>query len=200
MFHFFRKKETPKFIDYHKDKTLTAIIIADLHGTARRYPPEELINIFKDYDACFLLGDNYKEDILYLMPYLDLSKTYGIYGNHDDTDYFPTIPIHNIHGKQIIIKDKTFVGWEGSYKYKSQAIGMTQEESIEFEKELPNCDYLISHDGPYRSNCKDIPHQGLQGITNYQKRTSCYILRGHLHDQYETNQERCFYKIEKCRI
>ena len=195
-------KKKNKDIDYHKEPSIKAIIITDLHGTAYKYSEEELRTIFtNDYDVCFLLGDNYKEDVLYLLPYMDLNKTYAIYGNHDDASFFPTIPLKNIHGKQIQIKDKIFVGWEGSFKYKEAAIGMSQEESIEFEKTLPDrCDYLISHDGLYQPDNDNIPHKGLQGITNYQKRTGCYILRGHLHDRYKNNREHCFYKIETCRI
>lgn len=178
---------------------IKAIIITDLHGTAR-FMDEQVFSVFKEpYDVCFILGDCTSYDLDILMKYLDISKTYYVCGNHDDVDIYSKYNIRNIHGQQIEIKGKTFVGWEGSHKYKASAIGMTQDESITFEKTLPVADYLVAHDGPYiPEKINDIAHQGLKGITNYQKRTKCFIIRGHLHTRYTTDSERCFYKIETC--
>lgn len=180
---------------------IKTVIVTDLHGCAtRKYSREELTELFSDFDLCLILGDCYSDDIEYILPYLDLRKTYAVYGNHNDYNekLYEKYGIENIHGKSFVLQGKTFVGWEGSYKYKPSAIGMSQEESIEFEKTLPDkCDYLLSHDGPFKEDSKNAPHAGLQGISNYQKRTGCFILRGHIHDRYETEREQCFYRIEK---
>lgn len=179
---------------------IQTIIVTDLHGSSRHITDEDLISYFSDYDLCLILGDCDSYDIERLLPYLDLSKTYAVYGNHNDYSehQYEKYGIRNIHGKSFEYKGKVFVGWEGSFKYKKSVIGMSQEESLDFEKTLPDkCDYLVSHDGSYCECNDNAPHAGLKGISAYQDRTGCFILRGHLHDRYETDREQCFYKIER---
>lgn len=205
---FFSKKESPSnkeillesSVSRKNPSGIRTVIVTDLHGTAWRITDEELADYFSDYDLCLILGDCYSNDIERILPYLDLAKTYAVYGNHNDyaDRQYEKYGITNIHGKSFELGDKIFVGWEGSFKYKSSVIGMTQEESVEFEKSLPDrCDYLVSHDGLYCEGNSNTPHAGLIGITNYQNRTGCFVLRGHLHNRYENNNEQCFYKIER---
>lgn len=198
----FRNENDAKII-YKKPVGIKTIIIADLHGSSKYISDDELNDILFDYDLCLILGDCYSNDIERLLPYLDLNKTYAVYGNHNDYTerQYEKYGIQNIHGQAFTLQGKIFVGWEGSFKYKASAIGMTQEESLEFEKTLPEkCDYLVSHDGPYNEGNSNTPHAGLMGITNYQNRTGCFVLRGHLHDRYENEKEQCFYKIERVML
>lgn len=191
-----RKTDAPSI----KIKNIAAIVIADTHGFAKS--EENILQKIEHepYDACFILGDCEENDIQCIIKYINAEKTYGVYGNHDSGTLYEKYGIININGKVITIKGKTFAGWEGSVKYKPSAIGMTQEESLAFADTLPNADYLISHDGLFDEKCGNLVHQGLKGITKYQKRTGCYILRGHIHSRYENEHERCFYGIEKCTL
>ena len=179
---------------------IQTIIVTDLHGSSKYMSDNLLASCFSNYDLCLILGDCNSYDIDRLLPYLDLSKTYGVYGNHNDYSerLYEKYGITNIHGKSFEYNGKVFVGWEGSFKYKGSTIGMSQKESLAFEKRLPDhCDYLVSHDGVYREYDDGTPHSGLKGISSYQGRTGCFILRGHLHVRYETDREQCFYRIER---
>ena len=82
---------------------ITAAIITDLHNTAYRIPKSELEDKLSNCDVFFLLGDNTSDDIEYILPYHDPSKTYGIYGNHDSYNdhLYEKYNISNIHGKLI---------------------------------------------------------------------------------------------------
>ena len=196
MFSIFKKKKDKET----KEKNISAIIITDLHGLGDTMQEELKAAFSQNYDVCFILGDCYENDIAYLSKYLDTSKTFGVSGNHDAGDIYERYGIENIHGKKIIVKNKPFVGWGGSVKYKPSVIGMSQDESIDFEKDLPEADYLVAHDGPFDESDPNIAHQGLKGISNYQNRTKCFIIRGHRHTKYETNIERCFYGVERCQL
>lgn len=181
-------------------KDIAAIVIADTHGFAKEMSAHSWFEENPEYDVCLILGDCTEEDLAYICSHVDVTKAYGVYGNHDTDDLYEKYGIANIHGKVVEIKGKSFVGWERSVKYKPNIIGVTQEESLDFEKTLPPADYLVSHDGPFEPDNKNIVHQGLRGISRYQKRTGCYILRGHIHTRYEKENERCFYGIERCML
>ena len=190
MFSIFKKKKDKAI----KEKNISAIIITDLHGLGDTMQEEIKAAFNRNYDVCFILGDCYEDDIIYLSKYLDTSKTFGVSGNHDAGNIYERYGIENIHGKQIVVKNKSFVGWSGSVK-----IGMSQDESISFEKDLPKADYLVVHDSPFDEGDPNIAHQGLRGISNYQNRTRCFIIRDHRHTRYE-NIERYFYGVERCQL
>lgn len=162
------------------------LVITDTHGIV----PEQLTMLSPNaYDICFLLGDIYQTDIKKLKTFLDLSKTYGIVGNHNSECFMKRNGITDIHGKVVEKNGITFAGWGGSLKYRASIElgfdGYGGIDSLAFAKSLPAADVLISHDGPMMdNNCS--PHSGIRGIREYifQKHPALHI-HGHWHRNKE---------------
>lgn len=184
-------------------ENILVLCIADTHGTLH---PEQ-IEMLRDvnYDVCFLLGDvSYKDlQLLENENVLVKEKTYGLLGNHDDYGLLDKFGINNLHDKEIQIKDVSFVGFEGSHKYKEGKYPMyTQEEAESILKEYPGAEVFISHDGSFGAMGRTDPaHCGFKAITQYIKDNDViWHIHGHCHEPkvYEVNDAKtkcaCIYK------
>lgn len=160
------------------------LILADLHCV--HY--DDWINFIKidksSFDCILLLGDI---DILYLKSISEVFKNkiiLGVLGNHDnfgDLEYYDLL---NIHNKVISFNNVSFLGVEGSVKYKKENAPMhSQEEVLNIINGIDYVDVVISHNSPKGVHDKnDIAHQGYEAITNYiydKKPKVC--LHGHQH-------------------
>ena len=124
------------------------LIIADCHHLV----PEEAEKLADlEYDVCFFLGDISGHYIDMLLRYIDKNKIYGILGNHDEFGILESRKITNIHCKLIEINGTTFLGFEGSNRYKRGNFPMfTQKEARKLLMKCPKADILLSHDSPYK--------------------------------------------------
>lgn len=204
IFNSFRKnvRITSKNVMQIKENILV-LCIADTHGTLHPDQIEMLRNI--DYDVCFLLGDVSHKDLQLLENenILIKEKTYGLLGNHDDYGLLDKFGIDNLHGKKIQIKGASFIGFEGSNRYKEGKYPMyTQDEASSILKEYPDADIFVSHDGSFGAMGKTDPaHCGFKAITQYIKDNDVlWHIHGHCHDPkiYEVNNSKtkcvCVYK------
>lgn len=170
----------------------TFLIITDTHDALREDDFKEFSN---DYEACFLLGDIGSMDLKIILRHVPKEKIYGVYGDYDYYGMYEDNGVQNIHGIQKMLGGVSFVGFEGSARYKSGDCPMySPEESIEVEKKLMDADILISHDCAHGllTSEKHGAHIGLDGITHYMKRKSALInICGHYH-----NEDVCIYKEE----
>ena len=168
-------------------------IYADTHGLAgpviNKYKSETGYDIedtnIEPVDLVCLLGDHSETDVKIIESHYPNTNIIGIYGNHDTLNLYENTRVTNIHKKIYNQNDYSFIGFQGSHKYKlSQIYGYTQEESIEECKYLPKVDILLSHDGPYGKYYKSIndAHCGLKGLFNYIKKNNPKIMFfGHHH-------------------
>lgn len=157
------------------------LIISDTHNTLEFGNIKE---ISEEYNACFTLGDISWNDYSIIKEVIPHSiPIYGVLGNHNDFNDLEHFGIQNIHGKKIYINDISFIGWQGSIKYKNTDYpSFTDKESISFAKILDKADVLISHEGPKYLYHRDLPHSGLTGITKYLKKNKTpLIIHGHHH-------------------
>ena len=158
------------------------LIISDLHSLELNNL-EKLNNI--DYDICFLLGDIDKKRLDLLRTKLDLTKTYGVVGNHDASNTLTSSGFVDLDGKCINVKGINIVGLGYGVKYKSGMYAMrTQDEMLDLVSKLSieSCDILISHDTEYRMITDDKSHEGFLGITKFiEKYKPKYNLFGHHH-------------------
>jgi Icc-related predicted phosphoesterase len=158
------------------------LIITDCHHLLRE-EAEKLENL--EYDVCFLLGDISGKYIDIILEYIRKNKIYGILGNHDEFGVLEARNIPNIHCKLIEINGITFLGFEGSNRYKRGEFPMfTQKEARKLLMKCPKADILLSHDSPYKlySNGKDLAHCGLKAISKYIKKYKpIFNIHGHQH-------------------
>lgn len=169
------------------NKKIKMIIISDTHNCLNEEEFRNFIECHKHYDICVLLGDHNSNDISIILKYIDKKKIYGLLGNHD-YDYLSNYDIFNLNGKVININGTTFLGIQGSFKYKPASFpSFTQQESILFLDNQPKVDILLSHDNRFDSSMERNPaHQGLFGITYYLfKNKIPYHIHGHIHNSYK---------------
>lgn len=162
------------------------LTIADTHGY-RKNIIDKLKNIPESsYDVVFTLGD-IPLDMLRDIKLFSKKEVYGILGNHDTEDVLLKANIDCLEDAVVTVKDLSFTGINGSFKYKPSCIGYTHEESMEFFKNKPKVDILISHDtvqNLYANvyGASDAAHQGLSGITYYMQYPEVKInIHGHYH-------------------
>lgn len=157
------------------------LIITDTHNTLKK---EDFKSDMMKVDVCFTLGDISWDDYSILKELLPKEiPIYGVLGNHNDYNDLEHFGIKNIHGEKIIVNDVSFIGWQGSIRYKNiDYPSFTDKDSIKFGKTLPKADVLLSHDGPKYLYNNDLPHSGLLGITKYLKKNKVQlIIHGHHH-------------------
>lgn len=158
------------------------LIITDCHHLLQE-EAEKLANL--EYDICFLLGDISGKYIDMILKYVPKNKIYGILGNHDEFGVLESREIQNIHRKLIEINGITFLGFEGSNRYKIGNFPMyTQKEAKKLLMSCPKADILLTHDSPYKlySNGKDLVHCGLKAISKYIKKYKpIFNIHGHQH-------------------
>lgn len=158
------------------------LLIADLHDINEENI-KKINNI--QYDICFLLGDINNQGLNLLKKYLDLSKTFGVTGNHEDFGLLKRNNIQDINLKMININGINIFGISGSVRYKRGMYSLyTQNELNELIKiqNISKCDILISHESGYHFIANDIPHEGFQIISNIIETIQPkYNLFGHHH-------------------
>ena len=158
------------------------LIITDCHHLLRE-EAEKLENL--EYDVCFLLGDISGKYIDIILEHIRKNKIYGILGNHDEFGVLEARNILNIHCKLIEINGITFLGFEGSNRYKRGKFPMfSQKEAKKILMKCLKADILLTHDSPYKlySSGKDLAHCGLKAISKYIKKYKPkFNIHGHQH-------------------
>ena len=168
-------------------KKIKLLIIADTHGGLKELDLKNILFQHPEYDACILLGDYSQQDLKIILKYIYPNKIYALLGNHDD-NYIKEYNLRNLNGNIYIVNDVSFLGIEGSFRYKNEKFpSFTQKESIEFLNDKPKVDILFSHDAPFElSGINDIAHQGLFGINYYLYKNKVPIcIHGHVHIPYD---------------
>lgn len=168
------------------NKKIKMIIISDTHNCLNYEEFKSFVDSHSEYDVCFLLGDHSISDIEIILKCINKTKIFGLLGNHD-FNYLEEFKISNLNGNYIKINDVSFLGIEGSYKYKPSSFpSFSQSESIKFLKDKDQVDFLISHDNRFDSLMEKNPaHQGLFGITYYlYKNRVPFHIHGHIHESY----------------
>ncbi len=168
------------------NKHIRMIVISDTHNSLNEEEFESFMKQHPSYDICLLLGDHGYNDMNIILKYVDINKTYGLLGNHDN-NYLEEYNINNLNGEIVNINGVSLLGIEGSYKYKPARFpSFTQRESLEFLNNKDKVDILICHDNKFNSESRyDPAHQGLFGITYYLfKNKVPYYIHGHMHDPY----------------
>lgn len=151
------------------------LLFADLH----QFEQEKIVLISEDnFDSIVFLGDIKALTIKYIINCFPRKKIYGLLGNHDDKNVFASVnqqqkineeffgekrEINNINLKRITIDGISFIGIEGSNKYKESMIGYTEKEAEKLDIPAP-VDILFSHDSGYhdmREYKMDDAHTGI---------------------------------------
>lgn len=189
------------------ESSFYALVVTDGHGTLPRY----LDNFMKDtgdIDVVFYLGDLELPDFRELNAYEKIASAtkLGVVGNHDGFDDLQEQGIEDIHGKVVSFHGIDILGIRGSFKYKD-TVGpmMTDEESIHFVENLPECDLLITHDWSKHEEMGNTAHKGMAGISKYIKEKSPVAhIHGHIHDclerMVEDTKSYCFFKLAYIKV
>lgn len=178
------------------NKHINIIFLADTHGELLK--KDEEYNKLKDYindgcDVIISLGD-VRQDELKILCELNNKKypILAVKGNHGELNQFDDFPeIIDNNNNMVKINDVSFIGIEGSIKYKGYDYpSFTQEESLILSEDMEKADILISHakcwvdeDNLMGTNC----HIGLAGNTKYMLKNCCSLnFHGHNHKKYGT--------------
>ena len=178
--------------------SIKLLIICDTHGTLDDKDAFEIERLSAEADAIIFAGDGSSYCFEILSNLFPKNKIFGILGNHDLKNALQLYNIQDIHGKVIEINGVKITGWGGTYQYKNKLpLSFTQKESLDFAKELPATDILISHDTSFQRKAKNECHTGLKGISWYiKKKKPLYHIHGHLHEKYKkpgkTTQIGCY--------
>ena len=151
------------------------LLFADLHA----FDKSKLNLIEDDFDIIVFLGDITTSTIGYILSCYPDKNAYGILGNHDSASVFASVnnllsaqrklglPVSNgitdIHAKRMTENGISFIGFQGSRKYKDDMIGFTETEAEAVA-------------------VADVAHHGLKRIDHYVK--DCqpkYHFFGHYH-------------------
>ena len=185
------------------------LIFADLH----QVDAENIKKIKKNFDVIIFLGDIDAVVIRRILEKFSDKPAYAVLGNHDNDNVFKSVnnllmiekaifkehfiyPLMDMHLKEAVVDDITFVGLQGSVKYKDKCIGYTQGEALSLD--IPPANILFSHDSGYHHipyENYDTAHEGLRAISDYlEKKKPKYHIFGHHHKdlsfkQFETD---CF--------
>ena len=176
------------------------LFISDTHGSLKGKNPfvsngpsyadtlrEAWSNYFEPVDAVICLGDIFLDELKIIKDIFFDIPVLGVPGNHEDISEIEEAGITNIHGKRYRIGDFVIAGFGGCYRYKDHKKTdgiclMTDEESLEFAKNLPKADILVSH-APCKTKSFDDAHSGLDGISWYiSTHKPKYHFYGHIHE------------------
>ena len=186
--------------------SINLLVITDAHGKLKTKCQDLFSNLTSNPDFILLLGDNYYEDLEYIISQYKANgelcnvRILGIVGNHDDRnllDNFPDIIQMDHTARSFVIHDRTITvgGLSGSVKYKDNNTRClrTHKESVDLLMDVGKCDILMTHDKP----CFELPeddeydelctnaHSGLYGIGKYiLENGPGYMVHGHLHERY----------------
>lgn len=200
---------------------IKALIITDTHNHLTREMLSNVINN-NDIELIITLGDisfNDWEILLENESFLSLPK-FGVLGNHDDLYDIERINekiilrdnpsfkiITHLHNAYIELKGLTFVGIDGSIRYKNTEVPLlTQKEALDILKNQPKADILISHNGLKKEKDESDTlsknaHDGFYAIWHYMTKNKCFIhIHGHNHAPCVKTmgryKSRCIYKLE----
>lgn len=189
-------------IEEKGEEKMKFLIFADLH----QFDAEDIKKIKEDFDVIIFLGDIDAVAIRHILNKFPNKPAYAVLGNHDNENIFNSVnnllmvekaifkepflyPLVNMNLNTIALDDLTFVGLQGSVKYKDKCIGYTQEEAASLI--IPPADILFSHDSgyhfiPYENY--DMAHEGLLAISEYiEKKKPRYHIFGHHHKDMTIN-------------
>ena len=161
------------------------LLISDLHTTTDR---RRLIDILTmtDYDVICLLGDNFESDLDIIIDHAKKVPILGVLGNHDMLTTYDDYPqIRHIDRRQTTVDGVTFVGVDGSLRYKDNPnIAMrTEKEFDEVVRGLQSANVLISHAGPLEAqyNIEFTTHHFVDYSNYYKKFQPNFHLFCHYH-------------------
>ncbi len=161
------------------------LFISDTHGSLACDPDKWDILAGQRVDAVICMGDIYRNELIEIKAIYKNIPVYGIPGNHEPMRYIGDSGISDIHGKTINIGDVTVAGFGGCIRYKDdpELCTMSDKESLEFARNIPYADILVSH-SPYKRKSNNTVHSGLLGISWYlEKRMPKFHFYGHLHQK-----------------
>ncbi len=173
---------------------LCLLFVADTHGCIRNEDEELMRNTKRQYDAVFLLGDHFYNDLWNIVNIVPEDiPVYGILGNHNTAALYKEFNkqsprniiqldngVHELLGIRIAV-------FTGSSKYKESAdrIMFSQDEMKNIMQQYPHADIVFSHDGPAPSQYRNQAHYGFEAITEYiYKEHIPYCIHGHNHTDY----------------
>ncbi len=153
-------------------------------------------------DIIFTLGDLES----WMVPEIadvDIPK-FGIFGNHENDDFFEKTGVKNIHLQSYEFQKMNIVGFQGCVRYKDRSLRTlyTQEEATDLIQDLPPSDILIAHCPPrgiHDSN--DLSGQGFEGLLAYIKKYSPkYVFHGHTYPENVETDNLLISEIDGVRV
>jgi uncharacterized protein len=111
---------------------------------------------------------------------------FGVYGNHDEADYMPTLGMDDLHLSEATIGGLVFTGFEGCVRYRRDGgpYQYTQREGTKMARKLPAAEVLVAHCPPLGINDDpdDPAHIGWAGLRGWiERHEPRHLLHGHTH-------------------
>lgn len=161
------------------------LLVADTHSVRYEVWQGFLKTDQSRFDTIITLGDIDALSLRQMRETFADKEIFGVLGNHDRKGNLNFYGIEDIHNKKKEVGGLTFVGLEGSVRYKDNDKYplYTQFEIIQICKSLPYADIVISHNSPFGIHDeKDIPHIGFQGLLSYvEDKKPRIVFHGHQH-------------------
>jgi hypothetical protein len=159
---------------------------------ARSYPPlaELLASMHRKLDLVVTLGDLDWHDLQALSGYPRLAKM-GVYGNHCAGSYMKLLEIADVHDCFAQWQGLTFIGMEGSPRYKKGPFQYEQAEAARMMDRWPKADVILSHCPPrgVHDDPERASHTGWEALTRYVERHQpLAVLHGHTHPASDTDR------------
>jgi Icc-related predicted phosphoesterase len=113
---------------------------------------------------------------------------FGVYGNHDEADYMPTLGMDDLHLSEAEIGGLVFTGFEGCVRYRRDGVHQyTQRQARRLARRLPGrADVLVCHCPPEGVNDDpgDVAHHGFEALRAWVDRVRPrLVLHGHTYPQ-----------------
>lgn len=164
---------------------------------------EEKIALIKTLDVLCFLGDMDNWAIQYLKEKFPEADRWGLRGNHDYRYLEEDKSIIDLHLNRIEKENLSFVGFEGSHRYKQTDGALyEQNESFAIVQEKYKADVLLSHNALRGIHDKeDIAHVGFEGLKKYVDTFHPkYVFHGHEHKTRTTIYKKKFWFSKKTVI
>lgn len=146
------------------------------------------------FDLIVYLGDIQEDLMAMINGFFPNKKKIGIRGNHDPYE-LERLGTMDLHRKEHVIDEISFLGFEGSRRYKdsfSPAFPLYAEDEVfHFMKDLGGCDILLTHTSPHGINEReDRNFEGFKVFNDYiLANKPAYVFHGHQHRNKETIME-----------
>ena len=161
------------------------LLIADIHSVKYQVWKGFLRTIPAKFDMIITLGDIDALSLRQIRETFSDKEIFGVLGNHDRKGNLDFYGIEDIHNRKKEVNELTFVGLEGSVRYKDNDNYplYTQFEIIQICKSLYRADIVVSHNSPFGIHDeKDIPHIGFEGLLSYiENKKPRLVFHGHQH-------------------